>query len=154
VDTLDLQALSFKNTQPVTGSGQPPYDPAALLKLYLYGYLQGIRSSRKLERETSRNLEYSCAKRMTRVMDNLNTYMGASLYKALEPEEARRILDKLEIHYTPRHGSWLNRADRIEHSVSPMSGSAHSRSGNIKAENRRMARKKKCYCSAYGMAIY
>ncbi|MGH8498223.1 MAG: transposase, partial [Methylococcales bacterium] len=38
-------------------AGQPPYDPAALLKLYLYGYWQGIRSSRKLERETARNLE-------------------------------------------------------------------------------------------------
>jgi transposase len=57
VDTLDLQALGFKNTQPGIGAGQPAYDPAALLKLYLYGYLQGIRSSRKLEREASRNLE-------------------------------------------------------------------------------------------------
>ncbi|MGH8498091.1 MAG: transposase, partial [Methylococcales bacterium] len=57
VDTLDLQGLGFKNTQPVGGAGQPPYDPAALLKLYLYGYWQGIRSSRKLERETARNLE-------------------------------------------------------------------------------------------------
>ncbi|MDO9423988.1 MAG: transposase [Methylobacter sp.] len=57
VDTVDLQALEFKHTQPVIGAGQPPYDPAALLKLYLYDYLQGIRSSRKLEREASRNLE-------------------------------------------------------------------------------------------------
>jgi transposase len=57
VDTLDLHSLDFKNTQPVRGSGQPAYDPAALLKLYLYGYLQGIRSSRKLERETCRNIE-------------------------------------------------------------------------------------------------
>lgn len=57
VDTLDLQALGFKNTHPVIGAGQPAYNPAALLKLYLYGYLQGIRSSRKLEREASRNLE-------------------------------------------------------------------------------------------------
>lgn len=57
VDTLDLQALGFANSQPVMGAGQPAYDPAALLKLYLYGYLQGIRSSRKLEREASRNLE-------------------------------------------------------------------------------------------------
>ncbi len=57
VDTLDLQALGFKNTQPVISAGQPAYHPAALLKLYLYGYLQGIRSSRKLEREASRNLE-------------------------------------------------------------------------------------------------
>lgn len=57
VDTLDLHALGFKNTQPGIGVGQPAYDPAALLKMYLYGYLQGIRSSRKLEREASRNLE-------------------------------------------------------------------------------------------------
>lgn len=57
VDTLDLQALGFKNTQPVISAGQPAYDPAALLKLYLHGYLQGIRSSRKLEREANRNLE-------------------------------------------------------------------------------------------------
>ncbi|EGW19955.1 transposase, partial [Methylobacter tundripaludum] len=57
VDTLDLQAFGFANSQPVMSAGQPAYDPAALLKLYLYGYLQGIRSSRKLEREARRNLE-------------------------------------------------------------------------------------------------
>lgn len=57
VNTLDLQQLEFKNTQSVISAGQPAYDPAALLKLYLYGYFQGIRSSRKLERETCRNLE-------------------------------------------------------------------------------------------------
>jgi transposase len=57
VDTLDLQDLGFKHSQPVISSGQPPYNPMAFLKLYLYGYMQGIRSSRKLERETYRNLE-------------------------------------------------------------------------------------------------
>nr|VFJ91367.1 MAG: Transposase [Candidatus Kentron sp. H]VFJ93985.1 MAG: Transposase [Candidatus Kentron sp. H]VFJ99138.1 MAG: Transposase [Candidatus Kentron sp. H] len=57
VDTLDLSELGFSNTQPVTGAGQPAYDPAALMRLYLYGYIQGIRSSRKLECETCRNLE-------------------------------------------------------------------------------------------------
>ncbi|MCF6202572.1 MAG: IS1182 family transposase [Methylococcaceae bacterium] len=57
VNTLDLQELRFKHTQGGISSGQPPFDPKALLKLYLYGYLQGIRSSRKLERETYRNLE-------------------------------------------------------------------------------------------------
>jgi hypothetical protein len=50
------------------------------------------------------------------VMDNLNTHTGASLYKAFPPEEVRRILDKLEIHYTPNHGSWLNMAE-IELSI-------------------------------------
>ncbi|CCE22674.1 transposase [Methylotuvimicrobium alcaliphilum] len=49
VDTLELYALGFKNTEPVIGAGQPAYGPAALLKLYLYDYLQGISSSRKLD---------------------------------------------------------------------------------------------------------
>ncbi|MDM8566287.1 transposase, partial [Candidatus Halobeggiatoa sp. HSG11] len=53
---------------------------------------------------------------ITLVMDNLNTHTGASLYKAFEPQEARRILDKLDIHYTPKHGSWLNMAE-IEFSI-------------------------------------
>ena len=44
-------------------------------------------------------------------MDNLNTHTPASLYEAFGPEEARRIARKLEIHYTPRHGSWLNVAE-------------------------------------------
>ena len=49
-------------------------------------------------------------------MDNLNTHNGASLYNAFEPEKARRILAKWDIHYTPRHGSWLNMAE-MEFSV-------------------------------------
>ena len=49
-------------------------------------------------------------------MDNLNTHAPASLYKAFEPEEACRIASKLEIHYTPKHGSWLNMAG-IETSI-------------------------------------
>jgi transposase len=50
------------------------------------------------------------------VMDNLNTHTPASLYETFEPEEAKRIRDRLEIHYTPKHGSWLNMAE-IELSV-------------------------------------
>ena len=44
-------------------------------------------------------------------MDNLNTHKLGSLYEAFEPAEARRIADRLEIHYTPKHGSWLNMAE-------------------------------------------
>lgn len=50
------------------------------------------------------------------VMDNLNTHVLASLYDAFEPAEARRLVEKLEVHYTPKHGSWLNMAE-IEFSV-------------------------------------
>jgi transposase len=45
------------------------------------------------------------------VLDNLNTHKPASLYEAFAPAEARRILKKLEFHYTPKHGSWLNMAE-------------------------------------------
>ena len=44
-------------------------------------------------------------------MDNLNTHSAGSLYEAFAPAEARRLADKLEIHYTPKHGSWLNMAE-------------------------------------------
>jgi len=45
------------------------------------------------------------------VLDNLNTHTGAALYEAFAPAEARRLTDRLEIHYTPKHGSWLNMAE-------------------------------------------
>ena len=45
------------------------------------------------------------------VQDNLNTHDGANLYETSQPEEACRILDKIEFHYTPKHGSWLNMAE-------------------------------------------
>jgi len=56
------------------------------------------------------------AEKIVLVMDNLNTHVGGALYEAFSPTEARRILDKLEFHYTPKHGSWLNMAE-IEFSV-------------------------------------
>lgn len=59
---------------------------------------------------------YPDADSIVLVMDNLNTHKKASLYEAYEPTEAKRIADKLEIHYTPKHGSWLNMAE-IEISV-------------------------------------
>src|SRR4029077_14019645 len=56
-DSLDLSGLGFGDVGSDGGTGQPPYDPAYLLKLYLYGYLHQVRSSRRLEREARRNVE-------------------------------------------------------------------------------------------------
>ena len=55
--------------------------------------------------------DFPAALRITLVMDNLNTHAGASLYKAFPPRQARRLLEKLEFAYTPKHGSWLNMAE-------------------------------------------
>jgi hypothetical protein len=59
---------------------------------------------------------YRDAEVIVLVMDQLNTHTPASLYEAFEPAEAKRIADKLEIHHTPKHGSWLNVAE-VELSV-------------------------------------
>ena len=59
---------------------------------------------------------YPYADKVVLVCDNLNTHEAASLYEAFPPEQARKIAEKLEWHYTPKHGSWLNMAE-VELSV-------------------------------------
>ena len=87
---------------------------------------EGWRRVAVIERKTRRDWagqvkklvdeDFPNAKKIVLVMDNLNTHSPASLYEAFEPAEAKRIWDRLEIHYTPKHGSWLNMAE-IELSV-------------------------------------
>lgn len=62
------------------------------------------------------DVQFPAADKLVLVMDNLNTHTAASLYEAFPPAEAKRLWDRLEVHYTPKHGSWLNIAE-IELSV-------------------------------------
>jgi transposase len=62
------------------------------------------------------DVHYPEAERIIIVMDNLNTHKPASFYETFKPAEAKRLLDRFEFHYTPKHGSWLNMAE-IELSV-------------------------------------
>jgi DDE superfamily endonuclease len=88
--------------------------------------LLGWRSVQVTERRTARDFAevirwlveevHEDADKVVLVTDNLNTHRPASLYEAFPPEQARRILERLEWHYTPKHGSWLNMAE-IELSV-------------------------------------
>ena len=83
--------------------------------------LGGWRQLTVTERRTKRDwaeavralvdVQYPDAIKIRLVLDNLNTHVGGSLYDAFPPAEARRILDRLELHYTPKHGSWLNMAE-------------------------------------------
>jgi hypothetical protein len=83
--------------------------------------LRGWRTVRVTERRTKidwahalrdfLNEFYAEAEKFVLVMDNLNTHSPGSFYEAFEPEEARRLTERLEIHYTPKHGSWLNIAE-------------------------------------------
>ena len=57
------------------------------------------------------DVQYPEAERIVLVLDNLNTHTGGAVYQTFPPEEAHRLWEKLEIHYTPPHGSWLNMAE-------------------------------------------
>ena len=88
--------------------------------------LTGWRHVKVTQRRTKRDWAYCMkqlvdefypeAKRIRVVLDNLNTHTPAALYETFEAAEARRLIEKLEFHYTPKHGSWLNMAE-IEFSV-------------------------------------
>ena len=67
---------------------------------------------------------FPSANKIVLVQDNLSTHTAASLYAAFAPAEARRLAERFEWHYTPKHGSWLNMAEfRTRRSVIAMSGS-------------------------------
>jgi hypothetical protein len=103
------------------------YARGGVLNLFLFCEpLRGWRRVSVTERRTKQDwalqiqqlvdVDYPDAERIVLVMDNLNTHTPAALYERFPAEEARRLVHKLEIHHTPKHGSWLNMAE-IELSV-------------------------------------
>ena len=87
----------------------------------LFAPLEGFRHVKVTERRTAidyarilkdlSDVHFPAAKKITLVQDNLNTHSPASLYEAFPPAEARRLVERFEWHYTPKHGSWLNLAE-------------------------------------------
>ncbi len=103
------------------------YERAGVANLFLFCEpLQGHRWVHATERRTKVDwahqiqdmvdVRYPDADRIVLIMDNLNTHSPASLYETFAPAEAKRLADTLEIHHTPKHGSWLNVAE-IELSI-------------------------------------
>jgi DDE superfamily endonuclease len=87
----------------------------------LFAPLDGFRHVEVTERRTAvdyahilkdlSDVHFASAQKIQLVQDNLNTHCAASLYEAFEPAEARRLVERFEWHYTPKHGSWLNLAE-------------------------------------------
>jgi hypothetical protein len=87
----------------------------------LFAPLEGFRHVKVTDRRTAvdyahilkevADVHFAQAEKIRLVQDNLNTHCKASLYEAFPPEEARRLIDRFEWHYTPKHGSWLNMAE-------------------------------------------
>jgi hypothetical protein len=132
MDETSKQLVEETRISLPVGPGQPrredyEYERHGVANLFLFCEpLTGWREVRVTERRTRidwaeamRDLSdrfYPTAQRITVVLDNLNTHGSASFYEAFAPEEARRLAERFEFHYTPKHGSWLNMAE-IEFSV-------------------------------------
>jgi hypothetical protein len=127
LDETSKQLISETRTPVPPAPGQPAridyeYERKGTANVFMiFEPLAGRRRVKVTERRTAvdfaevvRELVDGCypdAKKIVLVMDNLNTHKPASLYEAFAPEEARRLAERLEIHYTPKHGSWLDMAE-------------------------------------------
>ena len=132
MDETSKQLVGETRTPLPAAPGRPAridyeYERHGVRNLFLFVEpLWGWRHVRVTERRTKQDwahaiqelvdVHYSDAERVVLVLHNLNTHVGAALYEAFPPAEARRLLQRLELHYTPPHGSWLNMAE-IELSV-------------------------------------
>ena len=127
MDEKSVQLLKETRPSISAGAGRPEridyeYERNGTANIFLFCEpLAGWRQTRVTERRTRldwalaiRDLldgRYADARTVVLVMDNLNTHSIGSLYEAFPPAEARRLAQRLEIHYTPKHGSWLNIAE-------------------------------------------
>jgi hypothetical protein len=132
LDEASKQLVGEAREPVPAGPGQPErfdyeYTREGVANLFMLSEpLLGWRAVRVTERRTAKDFAavvqwlveevHDRAEKVVLVLDNLNTHKIASLYEAFPPEQARRIAERLEIHYTPKHGSWLNMAE-IELSV-------------------------------------
>ena len=132
LDELSKQLVAETRTPLPAEPGQPErvdyaYERCGTANLFLtceplvghrHATVTGQRTAVDFAAEVRDLLEvrYPQAERVVLVMDNLNTHKPAALYQAFEPAVARSLIERLEIHHTPKHGSWLNMAE-IELSV-------------------------------------
>ncbi len=127
MDETSTQLIRETRTPITAGPGRVPcydyeYDRHGVANVFMFCEpLGGWRHASVTDRRTKVDwaeevkelvdVHYPQADRVTLLMDNLNTHAPASLYAAFEPSEARRLIERLEMVYTPKHGSWQNIAE-------------------------------------------
>jgi hypothetical protein len=127
LDETSRQLLAHTRPPLAAGPGQPAredheYERRGVCNLFLAceplrGWRDVMVSARRTRIDWAHCIKgladicYPGAEQIVLVQDNLNTHTPASLYEAFEPAEARRLAGRLELHYTPKHGSWLNMAE-------------------------------------------
>jgi hypothetical protein len=127
LDETSKQLVAETRTPIPMKAGQPErvdyeYERNGTANLFmLFAPLEGWRHVEVTERRTAidyahilkdlSDIHFPHAKKIVLVQDNLNTHAKSSLYEAFPPAEARRLAERFEWHYTPKHGSWLNMAE-------------------------------------------
>jgi hypothetical protein len=127
LDETSRQLLDEVRPPPLTAPGRPArrdpeYVRGGVANCFLLTEpLRGWRTVSVSDQRTRRDfaacikdlvdVHYPKVERIVLILDQLNTHSPASLYTAFPPAEAKRLADKLEIHHTPKHGSWLNMAE-------------------------------------------
>ena len=127
LDECSKQLVSETRTPIPMKPGQPErvdyeYERNGTANMFmLFAPLEGWRHVEVTDRRTAidyahilkdlSDVHFPDAKKIKLVQDNLNTHVKASLYEAFPPAEARRLVERFEWHYTPKHGSWLNMAE-------------------------------------------
>jgi hypothetical protein len=127
LDETSKQLVAGTRTPLPMRPGQPArydyeYERHGTASLFmLFAPLEGWRHVKVTERRTAvdyahvlkelSDVHFAGAEKIVLVQDNLNTHTPASLYEAFQPEEARRLVERFEWHFTPKHGSWLDMAE-------------------------------------------
>jgi len=127
LDETSKQLVAETRTPVPMRPGQPArtdyeYQRNGTANLFmLFAPLEGWRHVKVTDRRTAidfahvlkdlSDIHFASAEKIVLVQDNLNTHAAASLYEAFPPAEARRLVERFEWHYTPKHGSWLNMAE-------------------------------------------
>jgi hypothetical protein len=127
LDETSKQLVSETRTPLPMKPGRPEradyeYERNGVANLFmLFAPLEGFRHVEVTDRRTAidyahilkdlSDVHFPHARKIVLVQDNLNTHAKASLYEAFAPAEARRLAERFEWHYTPKHGSWLNMAE-------------------------------------------
>src|SRR5215471_8670788 len=120
----------------------------------MFAPLEGWRHVKVTDRHTAvdyahvlkelADIHFADVKTIVLVQDNLNIHSKASLYEAFPAAEARRLVERFEWHYTPKHGSWLDLAESERRSIVPVSRPPHPRKTNPYRGGRRLGARPKC----------
>ena len=131
----------------------------------MFAPLEGWRHVKVTDRHTAvdyahalkdlADIHFFNAKKIVLVQDNLNTHTKASLYEAFPAAEARRLAERFEWHYTPKHGSWLDMAEvRTGCPLVPMPQSTHPGQTNPYRRNRSLGERSKCQPRQGQLAVH